>query len=44
MEKYPDRTLGTLVKSMFETYLVPPGYEREVVPGDKTSIQGAFVV
>ncbi len=32
VEKFADKTLGTLVKSLFETYVVPDGYERELLP------------
>ncbi|TDP74049.1 hypothetical protein DES47_10195 [Roseateles toxinivorans] len=35
-EKLADKTLGTLVKVLFDTYAVPEGYERELLPEDKT--------
>lgn len=35
VEKFADKTLGTLVKSLFETYAVPDGYERELLPDDE---------
>lgn len=34
--KVSDKTLGTLVKSLFESYAVPHGFERELLPEDKT--------
>lgn len=36
VEKLADKTLGTLVKTLFETYAVAAGYERELLPEDKT--------
>lgn len=35
VEKVSDKTLGTLVKSLFESYAVPDGFERELLPEDK---------
>lgn len=35
-EKLSDKSLGTLVKAMFETYVVPMGFERELLPESKT--------
>lgn len=35
-EKLSDKTLGTLVRSLFETYVVADGYERDLLPEDKT--------
>lgn len=35
LEKVSDKTLGTLVKSLFESYAVPDGFERELLPEDK---------
>ena len=35
-DKLSDKSLGTLVKALFETYVVPPGYERNLLPEDKT--------
>jgi hypothetical protein len=35
LEKVSDKTLGTLVKSLFERYMVPDGFERELLPEDK---------
>ncbi len=34
LEKVSDKTLGTLVKSLFESYAVPDGFERELLPED----------
>jgi hypothetical protein len=31
-EKLSDKSLGPLVKALFDTYLVPLGFERELVP------------
>lgn len=36
LEKVSDKTLGTLVKSLFESYAVPDGFERQLLPEDKT--------
>lgn len=36
IEKLSDKSLGTLVKSLFETCVVPVGFERDLLPGDKT--------
>ena len=35
VEKFSDKSLGTLVKSLFETCVVPEGFERELLPDDK---------
>ncbi len=35
-EKLADKTLGTLVKALFDTYAVPNGFERDMLPEDKT--------
>ena len=35
-EKLADKSLGTLVKTLFETYVVPEGSERDLLPDDKT--------
>lgn len=35
-EKLSERSLGMLVKALFETYVVPEGYERELLPEGKT--------
>ncbi|MBK1613107.1 hypothetical protein CKO44_06420 [Rubrivivax gelatinosus] len=35
VEKVSDKTLGTLVKTLFESYAVPDGFERELLPEDK---------
>lgn len=35
IEKWSDKSLGTLVKTLFESYVVPQGYEREVLSDDK---------
>lgn len=35
MEKASDKTLGTLVKWLFDSYAVPDGFERELLPEDK---------
>src|SRR4051812_41482160 len=35
-EKLSDKSLGTLVKALFETYVVPSGFKRELLPEDKT--------
>lgn len=34
-EKLSDKSLGLLVKALFETYVVPEGFERELLPDDK---------
>jgi hypothetical protein len=36
-EKLADKSLGTLVKALFQTYVVPPGFERELLPKDETA-------
>ncbi|KPF61719.1 hypothetical protein D621_00290 [beta proteobacterium AAP51] len=35
IEKLSDKSLGTLVKALFETYVVPDGFERDLLPDDK---------
>lgn len=35
-DKLSDKSLGTLVKALFETYVVPSGFERELLPEGKT--------
>lgn len=35
-DELADKTLGTLVKALFETFVVGDGYERELLPEDKT--------
>jgi hypothetical protein len=35
-DRLSDKTLGTLVKALFETYVVPEGFERELLPESKT--------
>lgn len=35
LEKVSDKTLGTLVKALFESYAVPDGFERELLSEDK---------
>lgn len=35
IEKLADKSLGTLVKALFETYAVADGYERDLLPEDK---------
>lgn len=35
VEKLSDKSLGTLVKALFETYAVVDGYERDLLPEDK---------
>lgn len=35
IEKLSDKSLGTLVKALFETYVVPDGFERDLLPEDK---------
>jgi hypothetical protein len=35
IEKFSDKSLGTLVKSLFETCVVPERFERELLPDDK---------
>lgn len=35
LEKVSDKTLDTLVKSLFESYAVRDGFERELLPEDK---------
>jgi hypothetical protein len=34
-DKLADKTLGTLVKALFETYIVPDGFERDLLPEGK---------
>lgn len=34
-EKFSDKTLGTLVKSLLETCVVPEGFERDLLPQDR---------
>jgi hypothetical protein len=34
-EKLADKTLGTLVKALFESFVVPDEFERELLPDDK---------
>ncbi len=36
-DQLSDKTLGTLVKSLFETYVVPDGFERDLVPKETIS-------
>lgn len=35
-DKLSDKSLGTLVKALFETYVVPQGFERELLPEART--------
>ncbi|RYH65975.1 MAG: hypothetical protein EON54_05315 [Alcaligenaceae bacterium] len=35
-EKLSGQTLGNLVKQMFESFVVPEGFERDLLPDDKT--------
>lgn len=35
--RWSDKTLGTLVKTLFDSYVVRDGYEREVLPDDKVA-------
>ena len=35
IEKLSDKSLGTLVKALFETYVVPDGFERDILPEGK---------
>lgn len=35
-EELSDKTLGTLVNQMFESFVVPEGFERDLLPDDKT--------
>ncbi len=44
LEKVSDKTLGTLVKLLFESYVVPDGFEREVFPEDKIPTDRTFMV
>lgn len=37
VEKLSDKTLGSLVKALFETYVVPDGFERELLPENKVA-------
>jgi hypothetical protein len=37
IEKLSDKSLGTLVKALFETYVMPEGFERELLPEGKVS-------
>lgn len=46
-DKLSDKSLGTLVKALFETYVVPEGFERELLPeenapADRISVAFAF--
>lgn len=36
VEKLADKTLGTLVKALFDSYAVADGYERDLLPDDTT--------
>jgi len=35
IEKLSDKSLGALVKALFETYVVPDGFARDLLPEDK---------
>ena len=35
-DKLSDKSLGTLLKALLETYVVPQGFQRELLPEDKT--------
>lgn len=35
-EKLSDKSLGTLARALFETFVVPSGYQRELLPAEKT--------
>ncbi|WP_431273480.1 OST-HTH/LOTUS domain-containing protein [Variovorax ureilyticus] len=35
--KWSDKSLGTLVKTLFENYVVPEGHEKEVLPDEKVA-------
>jgi hypothetical protein len=35
IEKLSEKSLGTLVKALFETYVVPDGFERDLLPEDR---------
>ncbi|MDP4300743.1 hypothetical protein [Leptothrix discophora] len=37
IEKLSDKSLGTLVKALFETYVVPDGFERDLLPEGKVA-------
>lgn len=37
IEKLSDKSLGTLVKALFETYVVPDGFERDILPDGKVA-------
>ena len=37
IEKLSDKSLGTLVKALFETYVVRDGFERDLLPDDKVA-------
>ena len=37
VEKWSDKSLGTMVKALFESYVVPDGQEREVLPDNKVA-------
>ena len=37
IKKLSDKSLGTLVKALFETYVVPDGFERDLLPEGKVS-------
>lgn len=46
-EKFSDKSLGTLVRALFETYVVPEGFERELLkdgqtPTDRISMALSF--
>lgn len=36
VEKLSDKSLGHLVKALFETYVIPDGFEREILPESST--------
>ena len=36
IEKLSDNGLGALVKALFETYVVPDGFERDLLPEDRS--------
>ncbi len=44
IEKVSDKTLGMLVKSLFESFAVPYGFERELLPEDEVPMDRAFMV
>jgi hypothetical protein len=37
IEKLSDKSLGALVKALFETYVVPEGFERDLLPDGKVA-------